>query len=180
MKTKARKPFVEHLPASIRERILKTMFPFLVVRNFDGSISNTTLWMSIPNGWRWRFGMKFCRDLKKAIHESGDCGMHVTYIKEKFGRLDVFMNEYTEAVEKVLTDYQHLSYKVCIDCGADADGHTVNWILPMCMKCFDKLEDFRKKSLNFKNDIMGTRDLEVENDEYNYGHNVKKNSDREE
>lgn len=170
--TKARKPFIEWLPEFLREYILKQEFPFLLIRDINGTPMKSTFWMSIPKGWRWKFGWKFCFELKKAIHNSGyECDeFHITDVKEKFGCLDVSFDHYTNNIIDIIEKYTNLSYRTCIECGADAEGHTISWILPMCMACFNNIDPNRRRMLNFKNDINGKRDLEVENDEYNYGH----------
>ena len=92
----------------------------------------------MPDGWRKRFGIQFCKELKEAIKKCPDKTyrkqFRITQIKEKFGELRVYVNNVSPEVDRVIKKYEYLSQYVCIRCGEDADRKTLGWISPYCMK----------------------------------------------
>jgi len=137
---------LEHLPINFKNWLLNKIFPFM--ETFNGE----SLFNSIPNGWRWRFGYSFCLDIKRAISKSEKNynDFKMTHIGEKFGVLDVSFVEYTDEIIDIIKQYTDMSYKVCIECGNDAEGRTKTWVLPMCEKCFDFLSTDRKRILGYE------------------------------
>ena len=115
------------------------MFHFLPCR---------TMFDSIPFGWRTRFGIEFCDDLKKAILDRGGKRLlgkvKIAEIGEKFGVLDVrfSVRKMDDSIKflgsgvlDVIIAYTKRSSEVCIGCGCDATGRSIDWIRPLCDSC---------------------------------------------
>ena len=93
---------------------------------------------AMPNGWRKRFGIQFCKELKEAINKSNvktyKKNFRILQIKEKWGKFQVYVSSYTPEVDRVIKKYEYLSQYVCIECGEDATKKTLGWISPYCEK----------------------------------------------
>lgn len=133
--------YVMKLPyIPLKERFLYRMYG--VLNDFLGIfhiIPKYTWFGSIPEGWRKRFGIQFCKELKEAIYKSGGRKLMKTFrildIKEKWGRFIFYANSYTEEVDRVIKKYEYISKFVCVECGEDAVKMTTGWICPYCEKC---------------------------------------------
>jgi len=63
----------------------------------------------------------------------------ITYIKEKFGVLDVFCNGADDTIWHYISFACHLSTKICEECGSTKYmGRTSGWIKHLCMDCGEK------------------------------------------
>lgn len=105
----------------------------------------------IPSGWLEAFGDLLFEDLNKAIVDSFPDGVPedfcITEIKEKWGRLCIYITHETRQIRDVLFIYEHISSYICISCGAPYPfAHmTYNgWVLPLCENCFVKQRAGRK------------------------------------
>lgn len=97
---------------------------------------------AMPTGWRKRFGIQMCKELKQAIKKSPDKNymksFRIVQIKEKFGDLRFYVNLHSPEVTRVINKYEYISQYVCINCGDDAVKSTLGWISPYCEKCLPK------------------------------------------
>ena len=109
-------------------------YPFLRVRDDDDTIT----WLDfIPTGWREGFGIEMCDKLLEALGDYANV-WQITDMKEKWSSIRIYHNglpsDIKENVDKVIQDYEHISYHTCIVCGAWATGYTTGWVLPFCDK----------------------------------------------
>lgn len=97
---------------------------------------------AMPIGWRKRFGIQFCKELKQAIKEAPSNNymkiFRIMQIKEKWGEFQCYVNYSSEGVSRVINKYGYISKFVCIDCGKDAVKQTQGWISPYCENCLPK------------------------------------------
>lgn len=105
-------------------------------------IPTYSLYDCIPYGWRKRFGVQLCRELKEALKKNPDKSYRKSFrimdIKEKWGVLNIYCNSYSPEVSRVIRKYEYLSKFVCIDCGEDATKKTLGWVSPYCNRCLEK------------------------------------------
>lgn len=95
---------------------------------------------AIPDGWRKRLGMDFCKELKRQTIK--DCGrkwfrkhLRITDIKEE-DELYVGLSSGTPGMFRVVNKYGYLSQFICRDCGEDADKVLDGYYdVPYCDKC---------------------------------------------
>ena len=101
---------------------------------------------AMDKGWRKRFGIQFCKELKEAIKKSPNKKYMKTFrimqIKEKWGQFQCYVNGASPEVNRVIQKYEYLSQYVCISCGEDATKKTLGWISPYCDKCLPKDENW--------------------------------------
>lgn len=96
---------------------------------------------SMPRGWRKRFGIQMCKEIKEALKKDGIPlrKYRIMQIKEKYGTLRWYDAGATERVERVIAKYEYISQFVCVSCGDDATKVTTGWISPYCNKCVEGL-----------------------------------------
>jgi hypothetical protein len=95
-------------------------------------------------GWKKAFGDELLKELKSAIIEDGGLrclySVRIMQIKEKHGRLEIYLNMYGDKTLKVIRKYREISWHTCVECGAPAVGITTAYILPYCEHCRKKME----------------------------------------
>lgn len=133
-------------------------FPFLVSRNiWTGEIISGYTFTKLdmmPNGWRKAFGIQFCEELKAALEEEGGLDdWQIIEIKEKYGELRVYANWYIPRVDAIITKYEDMSRRTCIECGKPATKVLIGWISPYCDECATKIsnENFLSIDKFYKN-----------------------------
>lgn len=93
----------------------------------------------MDRGWRKRFGIQFCKELKQAIKQSPNKDymkkIRIMDMKEKWGEFQCYLNYYSPEVSRVINKYGYLSKYVCVRCGKDAVKQTLGWICPYCDDC---------------------------------------------
>lgn len=115
-------------------------YPWLKVSENDTKNS----WADfIPAGWFCSFGEFFLEDLDIALKKTYPDGIpedfHILNIKEKWGKLRVYLSHDSEYIEDVLCKYEYISSFVCIECGAPypfAQMTYGSWIMPLCERCY--------------------------------------------
>lgn len=104
------------------EELLKE-YPFLSILN---SIypeyyynSDYTLLDDMPSGWRKRFGLQMCADIKQALEKNNIEveSYQVFQVKEKFGELRWYDNDICEDVRDIIDIYCFISKYISYDCG---------------------------------------------------------------
>lgn len=94
---------------------------------------------AMPDGWRKKFGLKMCDEIKEALLSEKDGKellkkYRIMQIKEKFGSLRWYDNFSTKKVSEIIDKYEHISMKTCIVCGKPATYISNGWISPYCDK----------------------------------------------
>lgn len=127
------------------EELLKE-YPFLSI---SSSIypeyfynSDDALLDDMPIGWRKRFGLQMCADIKQALEKNNISieRYKVYQVKEKYGELCWYDNNICEDVDDIVHTYCFISKYVCCNCGDITDIKISNgWICPYCTKCREKL-----------------------------------------
>ena len=97
----------------------------------------------IPKGWRVAFGDFFFEDLDEALKTAYPDGIpedfRIMDLKEKWGKLTVYLTSEPEVVSDVLWKYEYISSFVCIICGAPypfAQMTYDGWVMPQCERCY--------------------------------------------
>lgn len=101
----------------------------------------------MAEGWRKAFGLQMCEELKKELVKIDKLNdFYIVQIKEKFGELRIYPNEYySPKITEIIDKYTEISRRTCIVCGRPATKITLNWIAPFCNYCCPK--DVRTKRL---------------------------------
>ena len=123
-------------------RELCRRFPFLIPHNRwtdniieDWDFEYTEL-DSMPDGWRIAFGEQMCEELEQELEKIGKQDKwRIMQLKEKYGFLHLYANWYTENINKIISKYEDISKKICINCGEPATQISMGWISPYCDKC---------------------------------------------
>lgn len=97
---------------------------------------------AMPDGWRKKFGLQMCEEIKQALLSEKDGkkllkDYRIMQIKEKFGGLRWYDNVSTKKVSEIINKYEYISMKTCIVCGEPATYISNGWISPYCDKHID-------------------------------------------
>ena len=130
-------------------------YPFLILKTdywTDRELSEDEIdyehtWFDdIPTGWAKAFGVQMCDELLEIL-KKGNCvdDYRIIQIKEKFGALRWYDNGILPSISDEynawLRKYEDLSEMTCIVCGEPATHTTRGWIMPVCQKCYNNIEN---------------------------------------
>lgn len=126
-----------------KEKAIISEYPFLRIRDIDGSIDVKSKYLliplEIPTGWHKLF-FQFCDDLKEVLIEDGYLDtFYFVQIKEKYNRLECYSGHFeTDKISQVLRKYEYLSQFVCTRCGKPATKEiTQGYIESLCDTCWE-------------------------------------------
>lgn len=90
------------------------------------------------DGWYWLLDQLmgeiygYCNSNDKKVPE-------VTQIKEKYGRLCIYIQGGDEMIDGMIWLAESMSYTICEECGSiESIGHTTGWIKTLCYHCSEK------------------------------------------
>lgn len=141
-------------------------FPFLAIKNaWTGKVDKNyhfdVTWLDdMPYGWRKRFGIELCKDLKKALVKANYLkDYQIIQVKEKFGTLRWYDNGSSEECHQILFDYEYISGHICIECGKlDTPMIDDGWVSPICEDCYNKrINKYNKRFPDIK--IVAYKDV---------------------
>lgn len=127
-------------------------FPFLLPRNrFSGEVSKDydytyTELDSMPNGWRNKFGLQMCKEIKDELVKYNYLDDYrIMDIKEKYGILCWYDwgQPAKSRIDEIISKYEDLSMCYCINCGQPVRYISRGWIEYLCEDCA------KKKGLNY-------------------------------
>lgn len=95
---------------------------------------------AMPDGWRKRFGIKMCKEIRKDLIKCGWkylFNYRIAQIKEKYGTLRWYdaQEPKDSKIFEITQKYEDISSCVCINCGKDAKWISKGWISPYCDDC---------------------------------------------
>lgn len=145
---KGKKDSKKYKQERIRNKKMCKQYPWLIPRNvWTGEISwvkepyDHTELDAMPDGWRKAFGEVWCEEMDKALRSEDYVQKFRIYqIKEKYGQLRVYHNNYADPIVYVTNAFEVISEHVCIRCGA-LDVCVIDdygWYSPLCEKCYSK------------------------------------------
>ena len=124
-------------------------FPFLQIKNAWTGEAADYSYTELDNmepGWKKAFGLDMCIELKEALEKDVLINdFFFLEIKEKYGGLRLYANEYKENTKIILAKYEELSYYICGRCGKPATKISQGWIYPFCDECSNLVHDNFKK-----------------------------------
>lgn len=91
-------------------------------------------------GWTallYDLSKKITKELEK-MPEKGEEKFWVAQVKSKFGGLRYYVYNSNEAIDKLITEAESLSYKTCEDCGKPGEEVGRGWIYTLCPPCAEK------------------------------------------
>ena len=87
-------------------------------------------------GWRKAFGIKMCKEIKKALKKHHYLHQYrITQIKEKYGELRWYDASAPDEVFNIIQKYTQKSRRICLICGKPAKYISKGWISPYCGNC---------------------------------------------
>jgi hypothetical protein len=78
-------------------------------------------------------------DRVEEINKETDDKIFITQVKEKFGRLEVYLSRYTDELMRMRNEASEKSSHICENCGKPAETMIVGgWYYPLCNYCYEK------------------------------------------
>lgn len=106
----------------------------------------------IPSGWADLCAEAIDKISSVAYAQDLHNDLKILEVKEKFGKLCIYLNTYNEELEKIIKEYADKSEHTCARCGKQATMLTTMWIMPYCEDCVEtydipavSIEEFNKK-----------------------------------
>lgn len=145
MSRKNKKIRTKEKQLKMKNRQLAKKYPWIAPRDWmTGRISKDydysyTYW-ELPIGWHKAFGKMYLEELAQAVKDAhAEKDFLIEEVKEKYGMLRVYVNNYSKPIDRVIDKYEYISQNVCIICGKpDVPMITNGWISPYCFDCYKK------------------------------------------
>lgn len=88
---------------------------------------------AMPIGWKKSFGLQMSKELKKTlINNNLLYDFRIMQLKEKWGRMELYCNEYFSEISDIINKYNYISYYTCCICGKPAHFLSKGWVCPYC------------------------------------------------
>lgn len=95
-------------------------------------------WMGCGDGW---FGLihLLSKEIQEKLDKMNYGGLYVTQIKEKFGMLRFYVSIHIPEIQKLISEAESESAKICEMCGKPGEKDPNNyWIKTLCEGCTEK------------------------------------------
>jgi hypothetical protein len=93
----------------------------------------------------WFEILKEC--IQKIKDESLEKDLFLTadQVKEKYGTLKIYLNQYTDSLQKIIDEAEEKSGKTCENCGKEGKLRKLNkfWLSVRCDDCTNKAENVK-------------------------------------
>ena len=119
------------------EQKLMDDFPFMEVKSFvDGERLGCPIICECQDGW-FKLIYSMCKEIDELYKAKGkDVNeLNIEQIKEKFGRLRIYMGNYIEGVNEIIERYERLSENTCERCGKLGEIRGKSWVQTLCNEC---------------------------------------------
>lgn len=140
-----KKFFSEYKIIKSNKKLVKK-YPFLKMND-----NYMRTWLDeVPYGWQ-QFALTFFEKIEKILndHNANDY-LRIIEVKEKWGKLRIYysfvnnskheQNKWIEDIDRLFTSLENESWKICIDCGRQANYQTNDYVIPVCDKCKKVIE----------------------------------------
>jgi hypothetical protein len=123
---------------------LKNKFSFYTIPNEFGEEYKTAF--DFGNGW-FDLVEQMSEDIRNLI-ESKYPGSDfiITYMKEKYGTLDIFTYNCPDDIDYIVSQAEHDSEHICEQCGEFGEMKMLGgWMMVRCPKCWAIIQEINKK-----------------------------------
>ena len=122
------------------EKEMVKIYPFLQVRDIDGTIDEKARFpmipLEIPDGW-YKLFFQMCEDIKPLLEQEDVLDkFYFIQVKEKYNELICYSNGVASLeVEQIIQKYKYISRYVCTNCGKPAEFETTGYLASYCNEC---------------------------------------------
>ena len=142
---RVKKFFSEYKIIKSNKKLVKK-YPFLKMND-----NYMRTWLDeVPYGWQ-QFALIYFEKIEKILndHNANDY-LRIIEVKEKWGKLRIYysfvnnskheQNKWIEDIDRLFATLENESWKICIDCGRQANYQTNDYVIPVCYKCKKVIE----------------------------------------
>lgn len=139
------KNFIHNWKTRQHNRRLVKRYPFL---KMDLMPKNELTWLDyIPDGWK-KISLVYFETIRTILIQNNALNLlKFSDVKEKYGSLRIYtyyeyserdgieLNKIYDKIDKLISNLEHDTWRLCIYCGKPAAYSTKGWILPVCKFC---------------------------------------------
>ena len=126
------------------ENKLYEKFDFYKIK--DENIGELFCAMDFGNGWN-DLVTQMSEDIRNLIESkyNGDLDFTISYMKEKWGTLDIFTFGCPDDIDYIISQAEHDSEFICEQCGNVGEMRMKNmWMMVRCDKCWAIIQEINK------------------------------------
>jgi len=127
------------MKAELQQKLFKK-YP-KIFRQKKLSMTETCMYWGIecPNSW-YKILNNLCSKIQKYIDAGNIEQIEATQVKEKYGTLRFYSNNYDPIIDDLIDKAEIETSKICAYCGSkdDVKGSENGWILYLCQLCRNK------------------------------------------
>lgn len=75
----------------------------------------------------------------KEEYEKSGLKLKVYQVKEKYGTLRFYLDQYTDAIQEIVEEMETQSERICEECGALGHISGLVWVRTLCEECLQKI-----------------------------------------
>ena len=135
-------PNDENAQIELNKRLIER-YPFLEIKGWNSSEANDfhSTWLDcMPDGWKKTLGIPLCEELREELLRVDPSLLNtyrVSQVKEKYGTLRWYDDDYSDQIQDILTKYEDISRFTCVVCGKiNVPIFDDGWISPFCVECY--------------------------------------------
>jgi len=120
-------------------------FSFYTIPNEFGEEYKTAF--DFSNGW-FDLVEQMSEDIRNLIESkyNGNLDFTISYMKEKWGTLDIFTFGCPDDIDYIISQAEHDSEFICEQCGNPGEMRMLNmWMMVRCDKCWNIIQEINKK-----------------------------------
>lgn len=119
------------------EKKLMKKFPWFEAKNiWSGEKLNSPYYCECDDGW-YNLIYNCCKDIEQ-LYKSKNADINtlrILQIKEKYGTLRIYLDNYIDGTDDIVTKYENLSSEICEVCGDKGSLKLKNsWMKTLCEK----------------------------------------------
>ena len=127
------------------DKQLTDKYPFYTIHNEYGEDYKTVF--DCGSGW-FTLLEDMSQDIRNLIESKydGNLDFTISYIKEKYGTLDIFTFGCPDDIDYIISQAEHDSEHICEKCGEPGSMRMQGyWMMVRCDKCWDIIQEINKK-----------------------------------
>ena len=127
------------------EQKLYDRFPFYTICSEEGTCYHCA--MDFGDGWN-ELITNMSEDIRDLIESkyNGNLDFIITYMKEKYGTLDIFTYNCPDDIDYIVSQAEHDSEHICEQCGEFGEMKMLGgWMMVRCPKCWAIIQEINKK-----------------------------------
>lgn len=118
----------------LQNRLFDKYPNLFVQKDLDPTQTLMCYGLNCGDGW-FNIVDNLCKLIQKELDAKQIDNVEIVQVKEKFGTLRVYLNNYNDRIRGLVSFAEAMSGCICETCGLPGKPTTSGWIKTMCSKC---------------------------------------------